>query len=204
MKILLLGPERPELEEYLASFGDELVRAEKMLTPKSAKLRGVDWLVSYGYRYIIKPEVLDLLPGRAINLHISYLPFNRGADPNLWSFLEDSPKGVTVHQIDQGLDTGDILAQEPVVMESQDTLSSSYDRLSMAMLNLFRRVWPEIRTGKLVGRKQLDGGSAHCAKDKTTYEHLLVTGWDTPVKELMGKALERDESTDRKESKHGN
>ena len=204
MRILFLGPDRPELEEYLASLGDEIVRAEKRLTPSSAKLRGIDSLVSYGYRHIIRPEVLDLCPGRAINLHISYLPFNRGTDPNLWSFLEDSPKGVTIHQIDQALDTGDILAQEQVVMEPHDTLSSSYNRLSAAMLNLFRLVWPDIRAGRLVGWKQPDGGSAHYAKDKVAYEHLLVSGWDTRVAGLIGKAIPRNKSIDREESKHGN
>lgn len=202
MKILLLGPERPLIEAFLASFGDEVVRAEKRLTPKAAKLRGVDWLVSWGYRHIIKPEVLDLLPGRAINVHISYLPYNRGADPNLWSFLENSRQGVTIHCIDPGVDTGDILAQEEVAMGRSETLRTSYDRLSESAFDLFRKVWPDIRSGKLTGRKQPAGGSIHRRSDKDVYEHLLVDGWDTKVSELIGKALAPDKATDRKEDSH--
>ena len=38
-------------------------------------------------------------------MHISYLPFNRGAHPNYWSFKDNSPKGVTIHFIDNGIDT---------------------------------------------------------------------------------------------------
>ena len=46
-----------------------------------------DFIVSYGYRHILSKNILDLLPNKIINLHISYLPYNRGADPNFWSFM---------------------------------------------------------------------------------------------------------------------
>ena len=193
MKILLLGPARPEFELYLASLGDEIIRADKRLTPKAAKLKDVDWLVSYGYRHILKPDVLDRLPGRAINLHISFLPCNQGRDPNLWSFLENSKKGVTIHHIDPGVDTGDILAQEEVTFGPNETLRSSYAHLSNVIVDLFRKVWPTIRAGEMVGRKQPAGGSAHNARDKAEYEHLLTDGWDTPVNGLIGKALINNE-----------
>lgn len=46
-----------------------------------------------------------------MNLHISYLPWNKGADPNFWSCIDGTPAGVTLHHIDAGVDTGDIIAQ---------------------------------------------------------------------------------------------
>ena len=83
------------------------VRAEHVLAP------GVDLVVSYNYRHMIRSDVLDALPGRVINLHVSLLPFNRGSDPNIWSFLGDTRKGVTIHLVDTGLDTGPILCRKP-------------------------------------------------------------------------------------------
>ena len=127
---------------------------------------------------------------RAINLHISCLPWNRGADPNLWSFLDDTPKGVTIHFLDEGLDTGPIMAQEEVDFGVGATLKSSYDDLSRKIEELFIRLWPSIRLGKIHAREQPPGGSFHHRKDRGTVEHLLYSGWDTPVADLIGRAKE--------------
>ena len=68
-------------------------------------------IVSYNYKHIIQPEIIVLMNGRLVNLHISYLPWNKGSDPNFWSFIDNTPKGVTIHKIDNHLDTGAILYQ---------------------------------------------------------------------------------------------
>jgi methionyl-tRNA formyltransferase len=148
-----------------------------------------DFIISYGYRHIIKNDILERFPNKAINLHISYLPYNRGADPNLWSFLEDTPKGVTIHLLDKGLDTGDILAQETVPDFPDDTLRTMYDRLSRTIEDLFNRSWPDIRAGVMKATPQPSGGSSHRLKDRKRVEHLLTKGWDTPVVELVGRGI---------------
>lgn len=190
MNILYLGPPRQGMIEFLKSFGDQIHPFEEKLS--DAVLEGVDFLVSYGYPFIIPTDVLLRFPRRAINLHISYLPWNRGADPNLWSFLEDTPKGVTIHYIDTGLDTGDILAQRKIAVRPDDTLRTSYQRLADEIEALFKETWPEIRLGRLAGRPQPRGGSIHRRKDKACFEQFLTNGWDTPVAELIGKALQLD------------
>ncbi len=126
-------------------------------------------------------------PRRIINLHISYLPWNRGADPNLWSFLDNAPKGVTTHYIDAGLDTGRILIQEEISFRYNDTPRTSYERLAAAIEILFRKSWPRIREGKAQSFPQPQGGSSHRLKDRAAVEHLLTKGWDTPVSQLIGK-----------------
>ena len=47
-----------------------------------------------------------------LNLHISYLPFNKGAHPNFWSFAENTPSGVTIHKINKKIDSGNIIYQK--------------------------------------------------------------------------------------------
>lgn len=191
MKILYLGPFRQQIADYLESTGDEVVHTEKRLKLGSSILDGVDMILSYGYQYILKDDLLRQFPRRVINMHISYLPWNRGKDPNLWSFLEDTPKGVTIHFIDPGVDTGEIIAQELVEHRSDDTLRSSYSRLSERIEALLRRVWPDIMSGTIRPVPQQGEGSFHLAKDKATVEHLLPEGWDTPVAELIGRTREK-------------
>lgn len=190
MKILWLGPKRETLFAWLTQNGDIVEQTEERLDINTGLLSGVEWLVSYGYRHILKPDILALFPARAINLHISFLPWNRGADPNLWSFLENTPKGVTVHLIDAGVDTGAILVQRKVSFsEPEETLASSYRKLSETIEALFCQSWEQIKAGQLQAYPQPAGGSFHRASDKKRFELLLSAGWDTPIESLIGKAL---------------
>jgi methionyl-tRNA formyltransferase len=189
MNVAWLGPQSNELERYVASLGDSVRQTEEKVTPESEIIRWADYIVSYGYRHIISKSVLVRFPRRAVNLHISYLPWNRGADPNMWSFLEDTPKGVTIHYLDEGLDTGDILAQIMVPYRQDDTLRTSYERLKAAIEALFVDTWPDIRAGRQPSMPQPPGGSCHRGRDRAAIEHLLTQGWETPVADVIGKAL---------------
>ena len=189
MKILLLGSSKPRIKAFLESGGDTVINAEYKLEVSLPILQSTDFIISYGYRHIIRKDVLDLFPQRVINLHISLLPWNRGADPNLWSFLEDTPKGVTIHLMDEGIDTGPVLAKREVEHEENDTLSSTYRRLSESMESLFIKVWPEIRGRRIKPNPQPDYGSFHSLADKEPFMHLLTEGWETPVRYLIGQAL---------------
>lgn len=183
MKILFLSPHK-HLIEFLRSNGDEVVNSFDPVTEEM--LAGIDFIISYGYRRKIEKEILDRYKGRAINLHIAYLPYNRGADPNLWSFLEDTPKGVTIHYLDGHIDTGDIITREEVDYDLEnDTLRTSYKRLAETIEALFCRLWPDIRSEVLDSIPQL---TYHRVADKEKYQHLLTDGWDTPIKDIFRKA----------------
>ncbi len=145
-----------------------------------------DLIISYSYRYIIREDVIKAMNGGIINLHISYLPWNKGADPNIWSFLENTPKGVTIHKIDAGLDTGDILVQEELVFnEAEETLASSYAKLHEAIQDMFRANWKYLREKRIIPAKQKKGGSCHKSADLDKYRHILTEkGYGIPVKEF--------------------
>ena len=148
MKILVLGAPNQKISGILREDGHHVLEKETPIDVQFLKEKKIDFAVSYGYRHIIKSNVLHHLKDRIINLHISYLPWNRGADPNLWSFLEDTPKGVTIHYVDEGIDTGDIIAQKEVVFEQgEQTLSTTYARLQDEMMLLFKSNWPLISSG---------------------------------------------------------
>ena len=103
MKILLLSPHQ-QMVPFLESFGDEVTQ----ITERLDDATGYDWIVSYGYRFRVTEEMLDQVNRQAVNLHISYLPWNRGADPTFWSVAEDTPRGVTIHVMDGSIDTGPV------------------------------------------------------------------------------------------------
>ena len=85
------------------------------------------------------------MQGQIFNLHISLLPYNREASPNFFSFIENTSKGVTIHQIDEGLDTGPILAQKRIIFdESKETFASSYEKLILEIQMLFKENWSSI------------------------------------------------------------
>jgi len=192
MNVLLLGPEREWLVKYLESFGDRVFQYQDKLNEESPILKDKDFIISYGYRYIIQTTIIQKFSGKAINLHISYLPWNKGADPNLWSFLEDTPKGVTIHYLDSGLDTGDIIVQKEISYDKNDTLKTTYDKLTNTIEGLLTDYWPIIREGKIEAKSQTSSGSYHKLADKEKYSHLLKQGWDTPVINLIGKAKQKD------------
>lgn len=186
--ILWLGPKRPNIHLYLESIGDLVTYYEDPIDISFTNLHHSEFIVSYGYRHLIKKDILSFFERKAINLHISFLPWNRGADPNFWSILEDTPKGVTIHYIDEGLDTGGIIVQKEVPVDKGDTLRSSYQRLCNEIENLFIQNWIDIKSNRFQGKPQnLAEGSFHLKKDIKKYEHLLSMGWDTPIVDLLAK-----------------
>ncbi|GLC32339.1 formyltransferase family protein [Clostridium omnivorum] len=143
-----------------------------------------DIIISYNYKYIVKKEVIDYMKNKIVNLHISLLPCNKGASPNLWSFLEDTPKGVTIHLLDEGLDTGDILFQKKIYFdESKETLKSSYIKLHQEIQKLFKENWNKIKSDNLVPIPQVGAGSKHFIKDSNNIMSL-IDSWDITILEL--------------------
>lgn len=186
MRVLLLSPYPKRITSTLEATGDEWTADT---TIWNRDLDNWDFIISYGHREIIPKWVLDIAPP-AINLHISLLPWNRGADPNLWSWLDDTPKGVTIHWIDEGVDTGDVLSQKVVNMRAlgYHTLQSTYTLLQREIEREFADLWPLIRKDKIIAWSQKDWGkgSYHTLADRACVQHLLTKGWNTPVRELIG------------------
>jgi methionyl-tRNA formyltransferase len=154
-----------------------------------------DLIISYGYKYIISKDIVDAYKGRIINLHTSYLPYNRGADPNLWSIIEDTKKGVTIHFIDDGIDTGPILFQKTVIIDvSQHTLMSSYQLLQDEIQMLFKENWQAIRTRNYPSFPKSQGGSIHYKKDLKDIKEVLLgeLGWEIPLIDLQNNYKKLD------------
>lgn len=125
-----------------------------------------DICVSVLFDYILRREFLDIFPMGVINLHPSLLPYNKGQYPNVWSIVDGTPAGVTLHYIDEGIDTGDVIFQKPVPVYSTDTGETLYHRLETAMVDLFVDTWPLIKKGDVRRFPQEKrAGTSHRKKD---------------------------------------
>ena len=191
MKVLFLGEIYNPVYEWLIKNGESVFCYNKKFDLDFIRKNKFDFLISYGYRYIISEDVLLFFKEKAINLHISLLPYNRGSDPNFWSFLEKSPKGVTIHLIDIGLDTGDILVQKEIKINSKKySLKTSYDLLKFEIENLFFKNWNSIKNQKIIPKKQKGKGSFHLKKDIQKYNYLIQkNGWDTMCNKIEKKEI---------------
>lgn len=115
-----------------------------------------DIIVCAFWAYILRPEVLAIPTQGCINFHPGYLPFCRGKNPNVWPFLEGSPAGVTIHWVDEGIDTGDIIARREVPIQATDTAGPLYERTLTEIVDLFEATWPAIRSGSAPRLVQAD------------------------------------------------
>ncbi len=188
MKILFLSNNQisAPLFRWLAEREDVTVLRGKISREHLGRLRP-DWVVSYSYRHLLEDDVLRVLPGRFLNLHISLLPYNRGADPNTWSFLEDTPKGVSIHLIDAGIDTGPTLVQREIAFEDAGvTLAESYRSLHAQLRALFIENWACLRLGEIDPQPQTGAGSFHRSVEFAAMRDRLLgpQGWNVTVRLL--------------------
>lgn len=123
-----------------------------------------DWMVSAGFRHIITEDQLALVTD-CCNVHISFLPWGRGANPNVWMLADEEPAGVTIHRMIPAVDAGPIFSQRRVSTTLADTAATLYGRLLAAAVDLFAETWPALRNGEIQPEPQSVGGSYHTASD---------------------------------------
>ena len=118
---------------------DELIR---QLAP--------DIIVVVAYGCIIPPQLLHTAKYGCINLHVSLLPKYRGSAPIQWAVLNgDAETGVSIMQLDEGLDTGDVLMVEPVAIDPEETSGELFDRVSAVGAKTLVDALAKIEAGQL-------------------------------------------------------
>ena len=109
-----------------------------------------DVVVVAAFGQILSKEVLEVPKYGCLNVHASLLPKLRGAAPIQWSVIQgDRESGVTIMQMDEGLDTGDILLAEHCTLEEKETGGSLFDKLAKLGGPLILQVLREIEAGEL-------------------------------------------------------
>ena len=112
-------------------------------------------IVVVAYGQLIPQSILELPEYGCLNVHASLLPAYRGAAPIQWAVLNgEKTSGVTIMQMDAGLDTGDMLSQTEITLDPQETGGSLFERLSRAGAGLLVETLPKLQAGELHPRQQ--------------------------------------------------
>ncbi len=148
MEIIVLGMNDAgeEVLEWLQQKEEVDVRAvieEKEGLEKIKELRP-ELVVSSGFEHIVPKEIIEVSEKGIVNLHPSYLPYNRGSHPYIWPLIEDTPAGVSVHFMNEALDEGPIIARKEVEVRPNDDAETLRNRLMKEQAQLFKDNWSEI------------------------------------------------------------
>ncbi len=163
-----------------------------------------DLFVVAAFGQILSQEILDLPPFGCINIHASLLPAYRGAAPIQWAVINGETKsGVTIQQMEKGLDTGDILLKREIPVEPKETGESLYGKLMALGAELVVEALPLIESGKITPQKQDDSASSYAprltkemgcidwSKDAHELERLVrgLNSWPSAYTKWKGKTL---------------
>jgi methionyl-tRNA formyltransferase len=132
------------------------------------KLRALelDYILGIHFPYLVPKEVLSVSKHGILNLHPAYLPFNRGWHTPTWVILQGTPAGATLHFMDSGIDTGDIIHQKQLHVAEDDTADTLYKRLKKLELEVFQEAWPQLITCNFSRTPQKSNDEAyHKCKD---------------------------------------
>ena len=128
------------------------------------KLRqyNADIMVVIAFGQIIPKEILEMVPYGCVNVHASLLPKYRGAAPIQWSIIDgEAVTGVTTMQMDEGLDTGDMLLKTEVPITAEETGESLHDKLAKAGAALCVETLAKLQEGSIVPEKQGESPTAY-------------------------------------------
>jgi methionyl-tRNA formyltransferase len=141
--------------------------SESQLYDALSELAPFDLGILAWWPKLISRTVLSLAQGGFINTHPSLLPYNRGKHFNFWALVEAAPFGVSIHFVDEGIDSGDIVAQQVISYDWEDTGETLYLKAAQSTIDLFKSTYPQIRNGAAILREpqDLNKGSLHYARE---------------------------------------
>jgi methionyl-tRNA formyltransferase len=138
--------------------------------------RGIDLFVVASYGRIVPQALLDVPAHGALNVHPSLLPYYRGATP-LQSALRDgrTTTACTIIAMDAGMDTGDVVVQEPTPIAAHETYGMLHDRLAALGAVLVVRAIDMLEAGTLIRTPQAALAARFAAETGDTLEAIAAT-----------------------------
>lgn len=153
------------VKECALEYGLEVYQPHKVKEDSFVKLiqdMKPEVIIVVAFGQILPQSFLDIPKYGCINVHASLLPRWRGAAPIQWAILSgDKESGVTTMQMDAGIDTGDMLLSQKIVLDKEETGGSLHDKLSHIGAELLLRTLEGLEAGKIEPHKQDDSISCY-------------------------------------------
>lgn len=173
------------VKEAALRHGIEVFQPKKVREPECVEVLRrcqADIIVVVAFGQILPKEILQMTPYGCINVHASLLPKYRGAAPIQWAILSgEKVTGVTTMQMDEGLDTGDMLLKAEVPITTQETGESLHDKLAAAGAALCVQTLKELEAGNIRPQKQ---GESPTPYAKMLTKELGNIDWTRPAVEI--------------------
>ncbi|UCB56948.1 MAG: methionyl-tRNA formyltransferase [Candidatus Omnitrophota bacterium] len=147
-----------------------------------------DYIVSVQYDKILKNAVLSLAKEGAINLHFAPLPRYRGCYPISWAIIEGDAAGVTLHWMDKGIDTGDIICAREIPTEPNKTAREVYRVATDLGREIFREMVPKIFKDKSIRCPQ-DNKKASYHPRGEPYNRIIDWSWPSKAIDRFVRAF---------------
>ena len=188
-KIRILGPKsrNESIRKKLCEQGFEVIVSPDPYDADSVDEFSPDIILSSGYDRLLRPKTIQKYSQRIINLHAAYLPWARGIGTTLFATILRYPYGVSVHFINEGLDTGNLIARKLIRTEHDDTLRTLYFKLLSATEELFFENFPKIVAGQTNGVPQEELGDINTNRSRLQFESVIDAcphGYDTLITDL--------------------
>jgi methionyl-tRNA formyltransferase len=156
--------------------GIDVLQPEKARSPDFlSQVRDLapDLLIVAAYGQILSQELLDIPQIMPINVHGSLLPAYRGAAPIQWAIMQgDTKTGITIMKMDAKTDTGPMLLQKAMAIESEETFGELYERMAVLGASLLVQALDELHRGTLKPRSQPDEGISYAPPIKPEMARL--------------------------------
>ncbi len=176
------------LKSYCEEYGIPCLKYKNVNEPtviNSLAKYECDLLVSMSFNQIFRAPIVDAFPLKAINCHAGKLPFYRGRNILNWVLINDEKEfGITVHYIDEGIDTGDIVLQQTFPINDSDTYATLLERAYRGCADVLYAAVRKFVEGSVTRQKQLeiDPVGLYCSQRKPGDE---VINWNQTSRELF-------------------
>ena len=152
---------------------------------------GPDLIIVTAFGHIIPKEILEIPKYGCINVHTSMLPSYRGAAPIQWAILNgDETTGVTVMQMDEGLDTGDILAAKEVAIDRKETSGSLFEKMQKEGADLLIEVLGQIESNTVSRTAQPAESDTDYARMISKDMGIIDWNWDSAKIERWTRGMD--------------
>ncbi len=175
----------PPVKELALERGIPVYQPATLRTPEAAALvasLSPEVIVVVAYGKLLPKEILQLPPHGCINVHASLLPKYRGAAPIQWAVINgDEVTGVATMQMDEGLDTGDILLVEETKIGENETSGELFNRLRELGAQVLVETLRQLESGTLERRPQGNEGASYASM---LSRELSVIDWSRSAREI--------------------
>lgn len=170
-------------EHGIDVFWTENVNSRKFI--ETIKAYQVDLFLSVSFDQIFRKELLSIPPMRAVNCHSGKLPFYRGKCPLIWALINGETEfGITVHYMDEGIDTGDIILQRVFPISDLDDYASVSQRDALETPSIVYDALKVIQLGTCAPRRQdeIDAIGTYCGGRGEGDE---IIEWNQPSRRIF-------------------